>query len=306
MKIFLYKVSFFLLLILVTCIIIEAMIRLIPNDYRFKKEYLDNASDSIEILFLGASDCQSGLNPTYTSRRGFNAGHPGQSPDYSFEILKKYKNNWSSLEYIVLAVSYPGLFYKMEESVEAWRIKNYTIYYKIVISKRLKYHAEITNGRLFEHVLRLSKYYIKNIDEILCDHKGWEITTTEETPRDSLVITGIRAAKRHTVLQERKCFVEMKSALDSIVDFSKRNNCRIILCTPPAYKSYRENVNINQLDSTFNAYIDIDKKNNNCTYINLFDDPRFEDADFLDGDHLNINGARKLTTLIDSVINSQF
>jgi hypothetical protein len=305
MKKYFFKVLSFFLLIGVTCVIIEIMIRHIPNDYKFKCEYLDNKADSIKVLFLGASDCQSGLNPTYLGKKSFNAGHPGQSIDYSYALLKKYKKNWSNLNYIVLVVSYPGLFYKMEKSVEAWRTKNYTIYYKIAISKRLKYHFEIANGRLFDHVLRLSDYYLKNRDEILCDDQGWEITSNKETPKDSLIITGIRAAKRHTVTKDKECFLEMKNTLDSIIDFTKRKKCRIILCTPPAYNSYRENVNIYQYKKTFKAYIDFEKNNHNCTYLNLFNDSRFTDRDFLDGDHLNANGAKKLTLIIDSVINSQ-
>jgi hypothetical protein len=304
MKKFSIKVSLFLLLIVVTCIIIEIMIRLIPNEYRYKSEYLAKNSGNIEVLFVGASDAHAGFNPEYMNSQGFNAANPAQSLDYSFEIMKKYKNSWPNLKYVVLAVSYPSLFYKMEASLESWRIKNYTIYYSLNSSKQLKYHAEITNGRLFDHFLRLSKYYIKNIDEIHCNDLGWYISSTSP-PLDSLYVLGKRAVRRHTIPKEQQRISEMKSALDSIIDFTVKNNSRIILCTPPVYKSYSENVNNFQMDSTFNTIIRTANTNSNCTYINLFDDPRFKDEDFLDGDHLNGIGARKLTLLIDSIIKSQ-
>lgn len=302
MKKLFYKVSLFALLILVTYILMEVMVRRIPNEYKYKKEYLDNESGNIEILFIGASDAACGLNPTYTRRRSFNASHPAQSLDYCYEILRKYESKLSSLKYIVLVANYRTLFYKMEESSDSFREKNYTLYYDISNSKRLISHAEISNGQLFQHFIRLVDYYIKNIDEINCDENGWEITQDEETPLDSLVITGIRAAKRHSVPKGKQYFGEMKFFLDSIIDFSKRNNSKIILCTPPVYKSYRENFEKTQIDSTINALVMAAKETDNCIYINLLCDNRFKESDFLDGDHLNNNGAKKLTLVIDSLI----
>lgn len=301
MKNLFFKVSLFLFFILVTCIVIEVMIRSIPNDYKFKRKYLDHESDKIEILFLGASDAACGFNPAY-ALGSFNAAHPAQSLDLSFEILKKYENKWSKLKYIVLAVSYPSLFYKMQESNESWRVKNYNIYYSIPISNQLQSNAEILNGQLLDHFFRLFKYYVKNVDELNCSNLGWNISSTSQTP-DSLELTGFEAEERHTISANQQCFGEMKAALDSIIDFSNRSKCKIILCSPPVYKSYNENLNHHQLDSTINTFVRIVKENPNCTYVNLMSDIRFKDDDFLDGDHLNGQGARKLTLIIDSIIN---
>jgi hypothetical protein len=282
------------------------MIRHIPNEYRLKNDYLDKESDNIEILFLGASETACGFNPFYTKKNSFNCGHPGQSIDYSYEILKKYENHWSNLKYIVLATTYPTLFYRMENSRESWRVKNYNIYYKISTSKHLRSYAEIFNGQLLDQFFRLYKYYIKNINEINCSDKGWNISSAS-LPIDSLGISGKEAAKRHSVPREQQCFAEMKTVLDSIIVFSKRNGSNIIFCTPPVYKSYSQNLlNKYQLDSTINTIHKIVKENRNCTYLNLFEDTRFRDEDFLDGDHLNDNGATKLTLIIDSLMTASY
>lgn len=302
MKILFFKITGFVLLIICTLFIIEILIRHIPNDYKYKKNYLDNNSDSIEILFLGASEFHSGLNPVYTTKRSFNASHPAQTMDYCFALLDKYNDNWLKLDYIVLAISYPTLYMKLEDSWEGWRVKNYNIYYDIPLSKRITSEAEIFNGRLFDHLLRLYDYYIRKIDPITCSDLGWFITSTTEPP-DSLYHHGIVAAKGHTIPPEQHHFNEMRSALDSIIDFSSRKRCQLILCTTPVYKSYRENLNRAQLDSTINTVTGIIEKKNNCTYVNLMDSKDFTDEDFFDGNHLNGNGARKLTLIIDSIIN---
>jgi hypothetical protein len=304
MKNFFYKISFFLLLIALTCILIEVLVRQIPNEYRFKREYLDKNSDKIEMLFLGGSHARAGLDPVYTEIQSFNAAHASQSLDYDWEIIKKYRNSWSSLEYIVLPVSYASLFYKIEGSMEPWRVKNYVLYYRIVITKHLRYHTEILNGLLFEHFKRLGNFYFKKIDEIKCSKLGWGILATVGNQND-LVRTGIEAAQRHTIPVDRQDCEEMKSALDSIVDFSKRNNIKLIMITTPAYISYRANLDQRQMDHTVQTILNIVRKNDNCHYFNMIDDKAFTEEDFSNGDHLNGSGARKLTLMIDSIVESK-
>ncbi len=305
MKIFFCKISGFILLILCTLFLIEILIRHIPNEYKLKRSYLDNNADNIEILFLGASEFHAGLNPVYTTKKSFNAAHPAQTMDYCFALLNKYKGNWSKLEYIVLAISYPTLFMKLEDSWESWRVKNYNIYYGIPLSKNLKSNAEIFNGRLLDHLIRVFNYYVKNIDEIGCTDLGWHINSTTE-PGDSLYRHGIIAAEGHTIPEKQQHYAEMKSALDSIIEFSFRNGYKVIMCTTPVYKSYIENLNQAQMDSTLNTIARIIDKNSNCSYINLMGSKRFIDEDFFDGNHLNDVGARKLTLLIDSIINNAY
>ena len=145
MRALFFKIFLFLLPVAVIFLILELLLRQIPNDYILKKEYLDKNSDSIQVLILGSSHSLHGLNPAYFKKRSFNAANYSQSLDYDLEILRKYENNWHQLEYVVLPVSYPSLFEKIEDSIESWRVKNYVLYYKIRISKHLTYYAEIIN-----------------------------------------------------------------------------------------------------------------------------------------------------------------
>lgn len=301
MKIALYKTSGFILLILCTLFLMEIFIRQIPNEYKLKRNYLDNYSDSIEVLFLGSSEIHTGLNPEYTSKRSFNAAHPAQTMDYCYALLDKYKNDWGRLEYIVLEISYPMLYMKMEDSNEAWRVKNYNIYYGIHLSTKLKSNTEILNGRLFDHIVRLFKNYVKGIDEIFCSDLGWYISSDIESP-EFLCQHGKIAAEDHTISPEYQRFYEMRSALDSIIEFSQKNECQIVMCTPPVYKAYSENVNKSQMDSILSTMAEIIEKHSNCSYINLMDSKIFKDQDFFNSNHLNDKGAKKLTQIIDSLI----
>ena len=61
------------LAVVIAFIPMEILLENIPNDYSFKKEYLDENSDSIEILVLGSSHSYYGINPIYFHLRAFNA-----------------------------------------------------------------------------------------------------------------------------------------------------------------------------------------------------------------------------------------
>lgn len=300
MKHFFIKISLFAISIAFTCLIIEFLLRRIPNEYTLKRDYLDKNSDMIEVLFLGGSHGRSAFNPASMAKRSFNAAQHSQSLDYDFEILKKYRNKFSNLQFIVLPVSYGTLFSKLAGGPEAWRAKSYIIYFDIVLSDNIRYHTEIMNGILGTQFYRLYSYYIRKIDEVNCTDLGWGKANFS----NDLNKTGIDAAKRHAEFDDYKYFKEMTSILDSIASFAKSNNTKLIMITTPTYKSYRENLKKSQLDSTINAIRKIVSKNENCYYLNFFEDSSFYETDFRDGDHLNAKGAKKLTLRIDSILNN--
>ena len=92
MKRFVIKTIYISLPILVVAILMEILLRNTPNDYLFKKQYLDKHSSEIETLILGSSHSFYGFNPEYFSSNTFNASHISQSLNYDFEILKKYQD----------------------------------------------------------------------------------------------------------------------------------------------------------------------------------------------------------------------
>lgn len=299
MKKFLLKLLLIPVLIILTLIGLEALIRHIPNEYRYKKEYLDSESDSIELLFLGSSDAHAGFDPAYIRVNSFNSALPSLSYDYIWEIFKMY--DWSNLKYIVLSISYPSLYYKLgQSSTDQWREKNYRIYFGIKKSSKIRSYAEIFNGQLLYHIERIFNYYNKKIDEINCTPKGFWVSSTS-TPPDDLFQDGIIAAKRHESMREPGVFNEIKASVDSIIAFSQRLGCKVILCFPPVTQSYKNTLDAQKLDGTIKLISEIAKEQN-CLFIDAISDSIFQDSDFFNGDHLNGNGAKKLTLIIDSLV----
>ena len=96
--------------------------------------------------------------------------------------------------------------------------------------------------------------------------------------------------------------MENYKILEAIVELCQEKEVKVILVTMPAYESYVQHLDQNQLDKTMAAATYMESKYRNCTYFNFLTDNRFKRSDFLDADHLNCQGAEKFSKLIDSLL----
>lgn len=283
----------------------EIVLRSIPNDYRNKRKYLDTHARSVETLILGSSHTLYGLNPEYFSTSAFNAAHVSQTLDQDAGILEKYAGQWRSLKTVILPISYFTLFERLSDGPEAWRIKNYVIYYGIRDSATPIDYTEMLSNRLPVNGDRIISYYIRHEPSIACDSLGWDTLHTA-APVADLIAAGRASALRHTVQsrEEKSNILLLRQSLrtlDRIVSWCGERNVQLVLFTPPAYPSYRENLDPVQLSVTVNAAEELASAHANVSYNNFMFDNVFSENDFYDGDHLAVSGAKKLSQKIDSL-----
>jgi len=306
MRKFIFKVLVFSLPILIVSVAFELLIRNIPNDYSYKKEYLDENSEKIETLVLGSSHSFYGIDPRYFSNNTFNAGQISQSLNYDLEILKKYQGEFKSLKTIVLPISYFSFYSSLESGVESWRIKNYMIYYDLNSSESMLDYSEVLSNHVKVMIDKLVSHYGKGDKSIYCSNLGWGTNFKSENALD-LLKSGEISAKRHTVLDResekvKAEFDKNKLHLKSIIKWSKERNVKVLVLTLPAFKSYREHLDGEQLKKTIDATESICSEFDNCIYNNLLNDTAFVASDYFDADHLSEIGAEKLSRQIDSTI----
>ena len=305
MRRFTTKIVLFGIPILLMFIIMELGLRSIPSDYKLKKEYLDANSNKIETLILGSSQTFCGIDPKYFVSKTYNAGYLVQSLDLDFLIIDKYKDNFKNLKTIVLPISYFSLFSNLSLAPESWRIKKYVIYSDLNIYEKLFQNFELFNQNLKVNILRLKDYYINKNDPLHSDSLGWGTTYQSENAKD-LIETGKTAAfhQRFDLALEvvQTTTKENEILLKQFMEWSENNNIKVILITPPAYKTYRNNLHVGQLNLTIETANAIASKYNNCEYYNLIDDSRFTAIDYFDANHLSEIGAEKLSKILSSII----
>jgi hypothetical protein len=168
-------------------------------------------------------------------------------------------------------------------------------------SNKIADYMELFSNKLKINLKRINNYYIKGQSNIFCSNLGWGTGYSSKIKID-IDEAGKISAKRHTK-SDNKYVAENLGVLNKIVEFAKNKGIKVLLFTPPAYKSYVDNLDSTQLNTTINAIISIDKEFDNVTYYNFIWDTTFVESDFYDADHLNEIGASKLTKKINSLIN---
>lgn len=302
---FIAKIGLFIVPIIALAILMEVLLRAIPNDYSLKREYMNTNAVEVETLILGSSHSFYGLDPDYFSANTFNASHISQSLSYDYAILEKYKDQLTNLKTLVLPISYFTFFETLESGPEAWRNKNYAIYYDISLVNSVWDYSEILRNKFNVNTERLISYYLKKQPSITSSSLGWGMNYKANN-KINLDEDGFTTAKKHSMALDNKDLRAIttlnKGLLKNIQEWCEAENVKLFLFTPPAYTSYVENLNTNQLSISLDYINEVCKDSLNCEYQNFLNNPVFTKEDFYDADHLSHSGAKKLSRLINEWI----
>lgn len=295
---FLLKVVWLILPILILFIVFEVLLRNIPNDYSYKKSFLDKKSNQIEHLFFGSSHTYYGINPSYIDGFSFNVSHISQSIDLDYDILKKYEQRLTSLKTVVLPLDYFTLFTQLKTGKEAWRLKNYQIYYNIFQSFSYSNSSELLSFTLRKNTERLLEYYKNEGSLLLCDSLGFGNFNVEQL---NLMESGKSSANSHTK-DDKHYYKQNIEIYKSIISIAINRNARVIVYTAPAFKSYTDNLDVEQLQLSTKFIDELIAKYPNIEYYNFLNDDSFIASDYRDGDHLSTQGAAKLSKKMNEIV----
>lgn len=278
----------------------EILLRNIPNNYTVKESFIEKKGDKIEALILGSSHAFHGVNPDFIKINTLNAANGSQSIKYDRFLFEKVAAKAKHLKYVILTISYPSLSSELENGIENWRIKNYVIYHHFNgYPYILKYHSEVINGQLYVPFKSIINYYIKGGSEVGCTERGF---FKMHLPQENLEESARAAALRHT-LYNKAVWKKNTEHLVNILGTAKARNIKVIILATPVTDLYykrldQQQINRNKVlrDSLVSSYP------RNLRYIDLQQGNGFQHWDFFDADHLNPEGATKLSLKLDSMM----
>lgn len=292
MKLFLLKTLVFIISITVFLTLYEFVLRQIPNDYSFKSKTLSMGS-KIETLILGSSHSLRAIDPKYLTSNSFNAAYISQSLDIDLEILKEKINCLHNLKQVIVPISYQSLFKRLADGDEKWRLKNYSIYFNIPTESI--FQTEIGTNKYDVNFTRLIDYYIKKKRMLVCDSNGWA-TFNNDMSQKPLEEDSRQAVARHT---QSNLDPILQNTLYEFSSFCDNRNIKLVLVSLPVSKNYFEKINQQQWQITQDIVNKISSQFEEIIYLDYFQHPYFNKDDFYNSDHLNRNGAHKISELID-------
>ena len=299
MKNFLTKLLLFLLPIILAGGIAEGALRTIPNDYATKSEAVMDQADTLEVLFFGSSHTLYGIDPSVMRIEGYNLAHPSQSLDLDYRLYQRFAPHLPKLSTVVITVSSFSLFSTLATGLEKWRLANYAMYYDLDLPWSLENQTELFSNAFKTSALKLWRYYISKQNPIRINAFGFQAKPASSTL--DFTESAILAASRHTY-SDWSAFERQTKALTDFVAAATANGQRVILMIPPATAAYVERISTAQMEKTRKMLSELEASNPLVTVLDLLEDDRFELSDFYDADHLNLQGAHKLSELLDHMI----
>lgn len=302
MKKFLLNCLPYVLFILIGAFFAECLLRQTPNPYRFKYEWMQSNSGSVETLVLGSSHTFYGIKPSCLDGVAFNLANVSQ--DYSFDryLLEYWKDSYLRLKTVIVPVSY---FSWVDDDIVSGNESYRQRYYRLYMDCDL-YPGSFLSGLEVSNVASAKEKFKKVLmwdKDAGCDENGWgtmfapAVSPAEELD-DSLAV---RTVVSHSTFSNRymvdKNFQEMKA----IAAFCKEHEIQLILVTTPCWHLYCDFLDKSQLENMYELADSIV----NCygaLYLDYMNDPRFQPSDFHDNNHLSEKGAQKFTQLLNTDI----
>ena len=292
MKSFLLKLGCFALAVLAVLTAMEVYVESMPNIARDKHQWMLQHSNKVKTLVLGNSHNLYGIRPDLLGEGAFSLAQQSQTYRYDRYLLQHYP--MKELKTVILNVDY-SLLWEDFESVpkEEFQAMRYRIYMDCDLHPRLSWYGfEVMYMPLVTEKLRSLFTPGRNH----WDHLGWATEYTKEARLQDWD-DGKSRAEANTCYDTDIVRLN-EGILRDIFDYCQQRHIKVILLNTPVSETFRQyedprqrNINTQVLNRLLNDYPTVN-------YLDWEADPRFTSDDFYDSDHLNHEGAAKLTQAI--------
>ncbi len=245
-------------------------------------------------MVLGSSHAFYGVN-TDLIPNAANAANSAQTPKYDEYIFQKFAPDMPALKTVLIPLSYFTLFFDIDRKSE--RNRFYTIYWHKK-SAAIKNSFEISGGTALAFK-RIIRYYFSKARRLPCSPTGFASGITPPKQIEQLLQeSGPVNAKMHTETDKNPEEIALKKeCFRNIIKYCADKSIKVIVFIPPAWESYRNSLDPSQLQETLNFAEELTDYPN-VTFLDLLEDNRFQAEDYSDADHMNPNGAEKLTKIL--------
>lgn len=298
----------FMFAALLACGVAEFGARQIPSPYKTKFDTITDNNIKVKTLILGSSHFYFGVNPKNFTEPTFNGANVSQDFKYDLFFLELALDHQKSITHVVVPLSVFSLYSELDSGIESWRKYSYRIYWKDKNYPASESYDISNHSLIFSSQSKLG--LVKRAAEKILHQNtkqdwtsdGWGNGYASVADASTLQATGKQAAARH---QKDAKFSQISlGSLNKIVEVCRGRGIKLLIVTPPAYSSYRENIENSRLDTIAMVTLKITNSNPSVKYVNYFSDTSFDSKDYFDADHLNHHGAEKLSRKLDDVIAS--
>ncbi len=289
----------------------------INSIYKEKEKGLISNEDSIEILILGNSHANYGVDPKQFTLDAYNIANVNQSIYFDKRLTLKYLNNLSKLKYVLISVDYHSLYFSSQGIRDIWSYYGNNIKYKNKsyllpeISPFLfGYTPKVSVALLKKYIINTWKFKNENIidfnveeginlqDSIL---KGFiTFEGTNELEFQSNVIKNraesfVSKGLNKSIKKEQE---EILADLEGFIAILKNKGIKPILFASPCYIDFNSYLHHDILLNNKQVINDLCQKFN-IQFLDYSNSKQFYKSDFYNSDHLNKTGGAKFGKILN-------
>lgn len=313
MKQFLKKILIYSAIVMTIFIAYEVALLFVPNEYSYKKKYLEQHKQQLRVLVLGNSHLADCIDPQLLGSDIFNAAQPGRSVHYDLQLLNEYIGQMPQLECVLLPLSVDYYYWghrfekKHEPKFNTYRCM-YLKYMGYTYEDNEWWHwSEILNSN-YNHPARLVEAFTKPFTALtMCDSLGVEIDASIDTRKADWYnqqLPGNTPLADSTELHLN--YMNNLCIYGKIASLARKHNTRLIFLALPIYKTARQRISQHQLNELDIFVERIKQINPKIEFYNYIDDKRYTEQDFYNSIHLNNTyGARKFAPVLRNILNNK-
>lgn len=300
-KTLIFKLILVMLPVTLLFLYFESLAQKVPTSYNIKNANVLANPEKIEVLVLGSSHANFGINPEYMGRTVQNLANTSQDLYYDYSLLSKYLRNCKNLKVVVLPISYFSLYYCLYDSPEKWRTDFYAA--TLDIPKPSASNSDDIDLREHSHLALMEgpcKVFgeLRNKNRIEINNYGYQKPRSQGDCTERINYTaGKRRVDFHHTIMHRKYLYANIQNIEKIATLLKSRGIKLYFITTPVFWTYYNNISPDYYKEMTSSLALLEKKYN-ARYLNYMCDSRFQMQDFMDNDHLNEKGAKKFSLIL--------
>lgn len=302
MKKFIHNITIIGIILLLINIAIEFLLFLRPNEYSYKRAYVEEHINDIRCLLLGNSHIANALKPNLLGNDVFNMATLGRNIVYDIDLAKRYVPQMKRLEFLIIPLEYKQFYFDRQKDNPGEKGKlsgleesRKCMYYKYMGIRvdGFWYWSEILNSKLDY----MSRFLKNDKDAVECDSLGYggnNLLNRKYNWMDwhlpKIVDTTIDANReKQKLLFSRYC---------TLAELAMNQGAKLVLIFTPMYKTYNNSTNPVVIKEMESFVANLKQKYPNVEYYDYSTDERFIDEDFYDASHLTDIGANKFSKIV--------
>jgi hypothetical protein len=259
------------------------------NDVDRRMQLFEQQKKDITRINIGNSHIgalqQYGADSTHCMNLSFG----GQDLFHMYTLLKTVIPQAPQLKTIILGLDADLMGYDLVVANERWKDRQY-----------YPYTHELYCDSWSDRIMASSAFFRANRDFRTLKTSGAAASANFIPPAAGRMLSkeGADRAREHSVYKFSKTLISRNTQImDSICALCNRHKLTLILLSTPKQKCYNENYDQQTRTLATEAIQELTGRQS-LRFYNYSEDPRFDESDFADADHLNPKGAHKMITLL--------